>query len=178
MLRHILATAALIPVLLGCALTGASAEPPLSPDMRSIAPDQRGMVAEVCDRVMGLSRGGVYRSECMDSLARSFAAKAEGMQMAGNFSACRNRGLNEGTAAFSTCMLDSRETYAAPPQPPQKIAYDWTTPENAKSYFDVNNSVRWRREQYSCAQIGLTPGTGAFGQCVARLEAALMPNPF
>jgi hypothetical protein len=178
MFRHILATAALIPLLLGCALTGASAEPPLSPDLRAISADQRGLVTEVCDRVMGLGRGGVYRSECMDSLARSFAAKTQGIQTASNFSACRSRGLSEGTAAFSTCMLDSRGTYAAQPQPAQKIAYDWTTPENAKSYFDVSNSVRWRREQYSCAQIGLTPGTGGFGQCVASLEAALMPNPF
>lgn len=178
MLRHILATAALIPLLLGCALVGASAEPPLSPDLRAIGQDQRGLVAEVCDRVMGLSRGGYYRSECMDSLARSSVAKAEGAQMAGNYSACHSRGLSEGTAAFSTCMLENRETYAAQSQEPQKIAYDWTTPENAKSYFDVSNSVRWRREQYSCAQIGLTPGTGGFGQCVAGLEAALMPNPF
>jgi hypothetical protein len=56
------------------------------------------------------------------------------------------------------------------------LTYDMNAPENAKGYFDVSNSVHWRREQYSCAQLGLTPGTGAFGQCVASLEGALMPN--
>ena len=60
----------------------------------------------------------------------------------------------------------------------RSLAYDASTPENAKGYFDVNNTVHWRREQYSCAQIGLTPGTGAFGECMAGLQSALMPNPF
>jgi hypothetical protein len=56
------------------------------------------------------------------------------------------------------------------------LAYDTSAPENTKGYFDVNNTVHWRREQYSCAQLGLTPGTGAFGQCVASLDAAMLPN--
>ena len=91
---------------------------------------------------------------------------------------CRGQGLNEGTAAFSTCMLDSQDRGAAMSSGPVKLAYDTSTPENSKSYFDVSNRVHWRREQYACAQIGLTPGTAAFGACMAGLEAALMPNPF
>lgn len=174
-MRKLLATAALVPLLLACAPLGASAVP-LSPEQRALAPDQRALVAEACDRVMGLSEGGIYRQNCMDSLARSLARKAGGAQMAGSYAACRGQGLQEGTAAFSTCMLDDRG--AAMPAQPVKLAYDANTPENSKSYFDVNNRVHWRREQYSCAQIGLTPGTAAFGQCTASLEGALLPNPF
>ena len=173
-MRKLLAAAALVPLLM--APLAASAAPPLSPEQRAIDPDQRELVAATCDRVMGLSSGGLYRQECMDSLARAVARKVESARMAGSYVACRGQGLNEGTAAFSTCMLDDRA--AAVSAQPLKLAYDADTPENSKSYFDVSNRVHWRREQYACGQIGLTPGTSAFGDCTAGLEAALMPNPF
>jgi hypothetical protein len=175
-MHRLLAAAALVPLLL--APLGASAAPPLSPEQRAIDPGQRELVAQTCDRVMGLSGGGIYRQECMDSLARSVAAKAESAHLAGNYVACRGQGLHEGTAAFSTCMLDAQDRGPAMSGEPVKLAYDASTPENSKSYFDVSNRVHWRREQYSCAQIGLTPGTAAFGECTAGLQSALMPNPF
>ena len=177
-MHNLLATAALVPILLACVPLRASAAPPLSPEQRALGPDQRTLVAETCDRVMGLSSGGIYRQECMDSLARSVASKAESAHLAGSYVACRGQGLHEGTAAFSTCVLDGQDWGAAMPAEPVKLAYHPGTPENSKSYFDVSNRVHWRREQYSCAQIGLTPGTSAFGECTADLEAALMPNPF
>jgi len=171
-MHKFLAAAALVPLLM--APLAASAAPPLSPEQRAIDPGQRELVAATCDRVMGLSGGGIYRQECLDSLARSLAAKAASARMADSYVACRGQGLNEGTAAFSTCMLDDRG--AAVSGQPVKLAYDSNMPENAKSYFDVTNSVHWRREQYACAQIGLTPGTGAFAECAAGLQAALF-NP-
>ena len=175
-MHKLLAIAALVPLLLACAPLGAG--PPLSPEQSALAPDQRELVAQTCDRVMGLSSGGVYRSECMDSLARSVAGKIETAQLIGSYQACRGQGLHEGTAAFSTCMLDSQDRGTAMLVEPVKLASVPNTPENSKSYFDVSNLSHWRREQYACAQIGLTPGTAAFGQCTAGLEAALMPNQF
>ena len=171
-MRRLLTAAALVPLLM--TPLAASAAPPLSPEQRAIDPGQRELVAATCDRVMGLAGGGIYRQECMDSLARAVARKVEGARMAGSYVACRGQGLNEGTAAFSTCMLEDRG--AAVPAQPVKLAYDPNMPDSAKSYFDVTNSVHWRREQYACAQIGLTPGTGAFAECTAGLQAALF-NP-
>jgi hypothetical protein len=171
-MHKLLAVAALVPLLM--APLSAFAAPPLSPEQRAIDPGQRELVAATCDRVMGLSSGGLYRQECLDSLARAVAAKAERARTAGSYVACRGQGLHEGTAAFSTCMLADRAAAVAPQ--PVKLAYDANTPENAKSYFDVTNSVHWRREQYACAQIGLTPGTGSFAECAAGLQAALF-NP-
>jgi hypothetical protein len=173
-MRKLLASAAFVPFLL--APLAACAAPPLSPEQRALGPDQRELVAATCDRVMGLSHGGIYRQECMDSLARSVAAKAESAGLAGSYRLCRSRGLGEGTADFSTCMLDNPDPVLPPVS--VKLAYDASTPENSKSYFDVSNRVHWRREQYACAQIGLTPGTSSFQECTASLEAALMPNPF
>ncbi len=171
-MHKILAAAALVPLLM--APLAASAEPPLSPEQRAIDPGQRELVDATCDRVMGLPSGGIYRQECLDSLARSVARKAESARMAGSYVACRGQGLHEGTAAFSTCMLDDRGATVS--ARPVKLPYDSSTPENARSYFDVTNSVHWRREQYACAQIGLTPGTAAFAECTAGLQAALF-NP-
>lgn len=176
MLRKFFVPILLAPLLLACAPFAASASPPLSPDQRALNDGQRQQVAETCDRVMGLRSGGYYRGECMDSLARSLAAKAQSVQLAGSYEFCRQKGLHQGTPAFSTCMLDDQDR--DPVLPAVKLAYDWNTPENSKSYFDVSNRVHSRREQYACAQIGLTPGTESFGQCVAGLDAALMPNPF
>jgi hypothetical protein len=173
-MRKLLAAAAFVPFLL--APLAASAAPPLSPEQRALEPDQRSLVAETCDRVMGLSEGGIYRQECMDSLARSVARRVQAAQVAGSHQACRGQDLHEGTAAFSTCMLDKQDRDPVLPAMSVKLAYD--SPENSKSYFDVSNRVHWRREQYACAQIGLTPGTTAFSECTAGLEAALMPNPF
>jgi hypothetical protein len=171
--RYFPAIAILLP-LLGCAPFASA--PPLSPEQRALNDSQRQLVAETCDRVMGLHDGGLYRQECMDSLALSVAAQAQVAQQAGSNALCRGQGLHEGTAAFSTCMLDNQERRGS--AGPVKLSYDSARPENAKSYFDVTNSVHWHREQHACAQIGLTPGTAAFGRCVAGLDEALSPNTF
>ncbi len=128
---------------------------------------------------MGLAHSGVYRDECRDSLSQSLARKIAAEGMAGAYNDCGRQGLSEGSAAFSACMLDrqSQSRPRAAMTPSNSLAYDMNAPENAKGYFDVNNTVHWRREQYACAQLGLTPGTGAFGQCLAGLEGALLPDP-
>jgi hypothetical protein len=153
-----------------CAPFASSASPVLSPE-------QVSLVQATCDRVMGLAHSGVYRDECRDSLSQSLARKVQAEAMAAGYGDCREQKLAEGTAAFSTCMLDHQSGSRPATMQPVSLAYDTSAPENAKGYFDVTNSVHWRREQYSCAQLGLTPGTGAFGQCVASLDAALLPDP-
>lgn len=134
-------------------------------------------VAETCDQVMGLKSGGLYRQECMDSLARSLAAEAQGAQIAASYGLCSRQGLPEGTAAFSTCMLDNQERAGTVSLEPTKLAYG-NNSQNSKSYFHVSNGEHWRREQYACAQLGLMPGTAPFGHCVASLDAALSPSSF
>jgi hypothetical protein len=169
MVRKILTAALFAPFMAACAPFAASATPVLNPE-------QVSLVQATCDRVMGLAHSGVYRDECRDSLSQSLARKMEAEGMAGAYGDCSRQGLGEGSAAFSTCVLDRQSQPRAARVQTVSLAYDANMPQNAKGYFDVNNSEHWRREQYSCAQLGLTPGTGAFGQCVASLDAALMPN--
>jgi hypothetical protein len=170
MVRKLLTTLLIAPLMVACAPFAASAAPALSPE-------QASLVQATCDQVMGLAHGGVYRDECRESLSASLAKKLEAEGMAGSYVDCRGQGLNEGSPAFSACVLDRKSRPVAAAAQPASLSYDMRAPENAKGYFDVTNAVHWRREQYSCARLGLTPGTGAFGQCVASLDAALMPNP-
>jgi hypothetical protein len=169
MVRKILTAALLAPLVVACAPFSASSAP-------SLTPEQTSLVQATCDRVMGLAHSGVYRDECRESLSQSLARKVEAEAMAGAYVDCNRQGLSEGSAAFSACMLDRQSQPRAVAVQTASLVYDMNAPENAKGYFDVNNTVHWRREQYSCAQLGLTPGTGAFGQCVASLDAALLPN--
>jgi hypothetical protein len=168
LLHKILTTALLAPLIVACA-------PFAGPPAPTLAPEQASLVQTTCDRVMGLAHSGVYRDLCRESLSQSLARKDEAEAMAGAYGDCRHRGLSEGSAAFSACMLDREPQPHPAAARTASLAYDMNAPENTKGYFDVNNTVHWRREQYSCAQLGLTPGTGAFGQCVANLDAALVP---
>lgn len=170
MVRKFFTALLMAPLMVACAPFAASSAPVLSPD-------QVALVQTTCDRVMGLAHGGVYRDECRESLSASLARKLEAEGIAGSYVDCRGQGLSEGSPAFSSCVLDRKSRPVTAAAQPASLSYDMRAPDSAKGYFDVTNAVHWRREQYSCAQLGLTPGTGAFGQCVASLDAALMPNP-
>lgn len=171
MVRKSFAAALLAPFLASCASFAAPSAPVLTPQ-------QASLVQMTCNRIMGLAHSGVYREECQESLTQTLARKMEVRSMAGAYADCSRQDLREGSAAFSTCMLDRRSQPATAVAQTASLAYDAAAPENTKSYFEVSNAEHWRREQYSCAQLGLTPGNVAFDQCVADLNAALAPNPF
>lgn len=166
-MRNCLVIALSLPVLMAC-MPAFGADPVL-------APQQVALVQQTCDKVMGLKNGGEYRSLCQDSLSQSLARKLAAEESARGYDTCRSEGLHD--AALATCMLDRPNRAAAVSTQPVSLAYDVDAPENAKSYFDVTPSEAWRREQYSCAQLGLIPGSNAFQQCAVGLEAALFPDP-
>lgn len=41
------------------------------------------------------------------------------------------------------------------------------------NYSESNAEERLRKEEYSCARLGISPGTAAFGQCVSEFDSAL-----
>ena len=130
---------------------------------------------------MGLRRGESYFADCQDSLEQSMARRitTENTSLAAD--TCRKQGLAEGSAALSACILNeentpvSRQTGAA--SQPVKLEFADAPIQSGKSYYDVTPSIRWNRERYSCAQLGLMPGGGLFGECVASLDGALLPDP-
>jgi hypothetical protein len=163
------AVAILLPFLLACAPLGASSAPMLTAG-------QQTLVQQTCDQVMGLSRSGVYRDQCIDSLSQSLGRKVAAQAMASGYGDCRRQGMAEGSAALSACVLGRQDAPAAQVQP-VSLTYDAAATQSGKSYFDVSPSVAWRRKQYACAQLGLVPGSGAYGECLASLEGALLSDP-
>jgi hypothetical protein len=49
--------------------------------------------------------------------------------------------------------------------------------EAGKTFYDVAPSVRFNRERYACAQLGLVPDSAPFGECVESLDGAFLPDP-
>ena len=168
MLRKILACAALTPMLMACA-------PFAHADSRSISPEQASLVDSTCSQVMGLGKGESFYAECRESLTNTLAARQQGHDMAAAYKDCRQHGLAEGTPGFSTCMLDSNVT--APPVQPIAATYTGApSTEPGKSFYSIPPRVQYQRERYSCAQLGLVPGTAQFTQCVADLQIAMLPT--
>jgi len=87
-------------------------------------------------------------------------------------------GLKRGETQFAGCRESLSQALAAKNgSQPTAAAYASGDTEAGKSFYAVPPSVRWNRERYSCARLGLAPGSTPFGQCVAGLEDAFMPNP-
>ncbi len=171
MLRTLTAAAAALPLLMGCAAFANT------DDTYDMTPDQAQLVSATCTKVMGLRKGETYFAECRDSLARSLARREAAYRTAASDETCRRQGLPMDSAAMATCMLDSGAAGRPAPLAAEPVAFSAEVTEAGKSYYSVTNDVKFQRERYSCAQLGLMPGGALFGECVASLEGALLPDP-
>ena len=167
MLQKILACATFMPMLLACA-------PFAQADMQSMSPQQVSLVDSTCTGAMGLRQGEYYFALCRESLAQALTAKAEGQEMTAAYRDCRRREPQDGTAALSTCMLD---TSARETRPVAVADAGLSAAEPATSFYHMPPRMRIRHERYACAQLGLLPGSGAFSECFADLNTALTSNP-
>ena len=173
MLSKLLAFMAL-PMVLSCApFQQAAAD-------NGLTPGQFSLINVTCANVMGLRQGEAYYADCQDSLMHSMARKLAAESTGAAADTCRGRGLAEGSTALSVCTLDQEsnaatQRMAIAPQP-VNLSNVGGALENGKSYYGVTPTVRWRREHYSFAQLGLMPNSGLFGECVASLEGELMPD--
>lgn len=170
MIRTFLAIATAMPLMMGCAAF-AQAD-----DLNAMSPQQLSLINRTCNEVMGLHHRDAYFLACQDSLSHSMARRDAAFRMVASEDVCDHQGLKPGSAALASCMLDSEGRATAAPVP-QPVAFTGTATEPGRSYYDVTNGVKFQRERYSCAQLGLMPNSGLFGQCVASLEGALLPDP-
>jgi hypothetical protein len=145
-------------------------------DLNDMSPAELSLIDATCTNVMGFRNHDAYFLACQDSLSHSLARRDAAYRMMASDDACSHQGLKPGSAALATCMLEGDHAASAPPAP-QPVAFSTEATEAGRSYYDVNNGVKFQRERYSCAQLGLMPNGGLFGQCVASLEGALLPDP-
>jgi hypothetical protein len=151
---------------------------PVRAETPVISASQGSLVAATCSQVMGLRPGETYFAACKESLSQSLAAKAEGQALANAGNNCRQQGLVPGTAAFSICVLDNESPGAGTTSSPMaSVKFAGTSMQSGKSFYEVAPVMRWNRERYSCAQLGLIPGSAAFGECITSLDGAFLLNP-
>jgi hypothetical protein len=144
----------------------------------ALSPKQLSVVDSICTKVMGLSLGESFFAGCKKVLSQFLMQKAEDRVIGAADHACSQRGLVPGSAAFSTCVLDNENDPLLDVRDGSGTAYsDGANIAAGRSFYTVSFSVRWNRERYACASLGLTPEGAAFDECVSDLDSSFLPSP-
>jgi hypothetical protein len=81
--------------------------------------------------------------------------------------------VRPGFVPFDACVESLTRTLSNP-SITRKTPASYAINQPAQtSYSQSNAEERRRKEEYACARLGISPGTGGFGQCVAELDSAL-----
>lgn len=174
MYRKVCLFAVALPFVMGCAAFASAAT--------HVTPQQTSLIEATCAKIMGLRQGEYTYNACRDSLASSVAMRDQGVQTERDREDCRGQGLADGSAALSMCILDKQNTtranltVASAQTVAATLSYPQNDPDAGKSYYNVTPSSHWRREQYSCAQLGFVPSSPVFTHCVASLDADLQSD--
>ena len=171
MMRKLFVSGIALQLLTACAAYQGSA---------SALPPQRTVAVEAtCTNVMGLTKGEAEFAGCVSSLSSAVAEQLQAAVTNRAYRACEESGLQRETPEFSRCVLNRENSRLASdvPQvnPVSRIDADYAKPADgdSESYFRMTFNQRHRREQYSCAGLGLDPGTGSFVSCVDNLDTTL-----
>ncbi|HWU55628.1 MAG TPA: hypothetical protein VN175_09015 [Rhizomicrobium sp.] len=128
-------------------------------------------------QVMEIWTGDVYYPRCQEAVGYILTAKSERQAVVTGYKECTQQGFSEGSAGFSSCTEDFKSKAPAPV--PLAIAYPGGPDTEPGIRFDyVSPKIQLNREQYACGQLGFLPGSGPYGDCVASLEDALIPNKY
>jgi hypothetical protein len=146
-------------------------------DISALSPQQFSTVDTICTKIVGLRQGESYFASCRSILARSLMQKSLDRTSTIADRTCSQRGLPPGSAAFSTCVLDNESESFLPNKDGTGTTYSDGNAPAIESFYSVPFSVRWNRERYACAALGLTPEGGAFDECVSGLDGSFVPNP-
>jgi hypothetical protein len=133
-----------------------------------------------CTDVMKV-RTDAEAAGCVSTLLDALGAKAQGEVYAANDVNCMRRGLADGTADFSACVLDLNRAGANASSSDRALyggALETVVVESRKAAdiddrFPGTFAARHRREEDSCARLGLDPGSTPFAYCVSGLDTAI-----
>jgi hypothetical protein len=144
----------------GCAAAGPSGGP---------SSDQASGVGQICRSTLGVEPGEAHYVGCVESLSASMNDLGRGRALARARGDCIDRGLRPDTPALAECVLHGSDA----PVMSARTVSQASEAGAPKSYFYTAPRDVYRREQLSCARLGLDPTSRAFGGCVAGLQSAL-----
>lgn len=85
--------------------------------------------------------------------------------------------IRQGFTAFNACVESLSRTLtdknSGPMASTGTVANYVMDRPSETSYSESSIEERRRKEGYSCAQLGIVPGSAKFGQCIAELDGAL-----
>jgi len=168
-LRRAGAAAAALFSLAGLAAGAQAAPYPYNPD--GLDGGQASQIAQTCRSVVGVGPSDARYYACVGALSGSAKNQARGRALGEARADCENRGYHAG-ADLDVCVVQSagRERTAAPDM---AMSRPMEEPGLAKSYAYAPQSEVHRREELSCARMGMDPSSGGFAECVAGLDSAL-----
>ena len=170
MLRKLLVSAAIIPVLAACAIAPSAAH--------EMTPQQTAAVQATCTKVMRLRPGAEFEA-CVSSLSDSVASLVRADYANDAYRACARAGLRHATPEFSRCVLDRENTQqdasAMPGGAAARLNANYIMPADSspEDYFESSFKMRYRRAQYACGDLGLEPDTAAFVSCAKNLDTEI-----
>lgn len=145
-----------------------------------VSPEQTALAQATCTNVMRIRKGMVPFDACVESLSQTLASKNENKVLTKSYDDCFGAGHKEGTAGFALCVLDRKARNDAEWDRAASSEVAKPIPDNFKesgpaqiSYSASNPEERRRKMEYSCAQLGIPPGSPGFSLCVAELDNAL-----
>jgi hypothetical protein len=131
-----------------------------------------GYVRDVCTRIMQVGPGGSTDfSACTRSLTATVRNRIEAEALSKSASDCRQSGLKDGSASFATCVLDRSATRGGTAFARSAIAEPAGLARGP--FIESSLDERTLRQQYACAQLGLTPGSEDFTQCLVELGLSM-----
>lgn len=119
---------------------------------------------------MRLSPGEEHFDGCMESLSDVESTLGHGQAIADARGRCLGQGLSPGTSALAECELEGAAGQA---QIMRSAVTSTAEPRSPTSYFMTSNGENFRREQLSCAGLGVEPAEAGFASCVASLQSAM-----
>lgn len=170
------------------ASTCLAADPAYNPYHLSAA--EIAKVATICQNVMGLHPDAELTDNlwpadpdparstndfrgCTAALSSSLQRAAAARQATQAEQDCRSLGLTDGSSELAMCMLKAEQ--AATPARPIQLAALSVTPFLAAATAGPSGhaSATLRREQQSCAELGLDPREAEFARCVQGLTRVM-----
>jgi hypothetical protein len=164
------------PVAFAGAFFGLVACAPLAPEL--VAPQDASAIDAVCTKIMRLEKGEASFEGCTTSLTSSLESAGSAYRYAAGSRECIRQGLKPDTPEMSTCVLNHENAGTEGIAPLSGVSMGEiervaASDSDQGSYYTVTPEERYRREQYTCAQLSFEPGTASFDGCVANLDATL-----
>jgi hypothetical protein len=144
-----------------------------------LSAEQTKQVHATCVNIMRVRTGTVQYDACMESLSQTVIDRMEAEFLTRNYNECMRAGHKDGTADFASCVLDRKMHRSLPSH---ATGSDGSSPADVgrealeirhANFVSSRFDERRRREERSCAQLGLAPGGNAFSQCVTDLDVNL-----